>query len=217
MPSPYLSEDQCSSEFYSQVRRSFGILPIRTHGTRIEALEGTDVIYVVKSAMKRNVKALLVQEKAPYPPPFRFVLKKHQHNTLLNRQNTFRYRAYFYAFFCVKHLLQLQNITGRTVHFDVDKIPAFNSNTRRVRATASPFYVYPNHRRRRGYHLIEILLRLSYCWMGLPKKFFPQLIEDLRRLVEENERFYVAIYDKDEREVSIFLSLPRPERKYNEE
>jgi len=215
MPPPYLSEDQCSHEFYSQVRSNLGILPIRTNITKIETLEGVDVVYVVKSAMKRNVKAILVQEKAPYPPPFRFVLKKHQHNTLLKRQNAFKYRAYFYAFFCVKSLLQLQNIVGHTVHFDVDKIPAFGSKTRRVRVTASPFYVYPNYRRRRGYHFIEILLRISYCWMGLPKEFFPQLIDDLRRLVEENERFYVAIYDKDEKEVNIFFSLPRSEREYN--
>jgi len=58
MPSPYLSEDQCSHEFYNQVRCNFGLLPIRTHSTKIEALEGADVIYEVKSAMKRNVKAV---------------------------------------------------------------------------------------------------------------------------------------------------------------
>lgn len=95
MPSPYLSEDQCSHKFYSEVRRSFGIFPIRTNITKIEALEGVDVIYVVKSAMTRNVKAILVQEKAPYPPPFRFVLERHQHDTLLKRQNAFKHRAYF--------------------------------------------------------------------------------------------------------------------------
>jgi len=217
MSSPFLSEDQCSHEFYSQVRNNFHIFPIRTHSTKIEAVEGVDVIYAVKNAMNRNVKAVLVQEKAPYPPPFEFVLEKHQHDRLLRRQSTFRHRAYFYAFFCVQNPLQLQAIVGNTVHFDVDKIPAFNSAVSRVRATSNPFYVYPNRRQRRGYHFVEILLRISYCWVGLPNRFFPELIEDLTRLVEENVKFYVAIYDKDERELSILFSSQKSDQDHNKE
>ena len=211
MPPPYVSEDQCSHEFYNQVRGGYGIFPIRTHATKIETKEGVDVVYEIGRSMKRNVKAILVQEKAPLPPPFNFELKKRQHDTLVQRQNVFGFRAYFYAFFCVRNLRQLSNIMGRTVHFDVDKIPPFNSKTRRVQAIPNPFYVYLGTRRRRGYHFIEILLRVSYCWTGLPKRFFPQLIEDLKRLIEENQRFYVVIYDKDEKEARAYFNLPRSE------
>jgi len=57
-------------------------------------------------------------------------------------------------------------------------------------------------------------MQMSYCRMGLPEKHFSQLIEDLRRLIEENERFYVAIYDKDRKDLSLLFSQPRTEDEY---
>ena len=219
MPSPYVSEDWCSHEFYNKVSQLFRIFPIRTNATKIERKEGVDVVYEIQDPRRRNIKAVLVQEKAPLPPPFSFELNKRQHDLLLNRQRIFRRRAYFYAFFCIRNSHQLPYIMGRTVHFDVDKIPSFNSKTRRVKATTTPFYVYLSSRpkrgwRRRGYHFTEILLRVAYCWVGLPKKFFPQLAEDLKRLIEQNERFYMMVYDKDEKEAHVYFNLPRSEREH---
>lgn len=211
MSSPYLTEDQCSHEFYLAVRNSTNIFPIRTHGTKIEEKEGIDVIYVVQDAMERNVKVVLVQEKAPYPPPFTFKLKKKQHNTLWNRQNTFRYRAYFYGFFCVQLPSELPNIMGRTVHFEVDKIPLFSKTTYQVKASPNPFYVYCNSRRRRGYHFVEILMRLRYCRIGLSKSDLPKVIKDLKKLIEEKARFYLIVYDKDERDMQVVVSSSKPE------
>jgi hypothetical protein len=217
MPQPYFTEDRCSHEFYYQVRSNLNIFPIRTHCTKIEEKEKVDVVYVFKGLLNRNVKAVLVQEKAPYPPPFEFILEKDQHDILLLRQNAFGYRAYFYAFFCVQSAHEFQSILGNTVHFDVDKIPPFSSATHGVRATNNPFYVYPNKVRRRGYHLVEILSRVAYCWMGLPRKFFPQLIEDLQRLIEQRRKFYLAIYDKEEKETNLIFNLPGFEDDHDKE
>jgi len=211
MPKPFLTENQCSKEFYHSVRNSLNILPISIHGSKIEEVEEADVIYVLRNFRDKDVKALLVQEKAPYSPAYSFQLKRRQHDLLHNRQQAFRRRAYFYGLFCVQNTTELLSILGRTVHLDVDKIPRFSTETQRVKATPVPPYVYLGRFRRRGYHFVEILSRLGYCWMGLPSKFFPYLKDDLRRLIEEHVLFYLFIYHKPERTTDIYFVRPRLE------
>ena len=92
------------------------------------------------------------------------------------------------------------------MHFDVNKIPPFTTKTKQVSANPNPSYVYLNKRHRRGYHFVEILIRMNYCWFGLPRKYFPKLEKDLKRLIKENEKIYLAIYDKDAKDVQIFFN-----------
>ena len=189
--------------------------PIRTHGS-IEEKEGVDTVYVpdyIQRLRNKNVKALLVQEKAPYPPSFTFRLEKDQHDLLKNRQAAFRHRAYYYGFFCVKTPFELPYILGKTVHIDVDKIPKFNKLEKRVKATLHPFYIFHNSSKNRGYHLVEILQQMKYCNRGLPDKFFGQLAEDLIMLIRNRIRFYLILHHKDLDILEMFFVRPETERR----
>jgi len=198
MAKPLVNEGQCSHMFFSEIVRLYGILPLRVHGTTIEVNEGVDAVYIMdrlKDLQKRSSKLLLVQEKAAYKPPYTFILKKSQHDKMLNRQRLFTNRAYLYGFFCVKDFYELFQIFVRTIFVEADRMPQFTTFTKNIRGFLPTFSVRGPNYRRVGYPFTEILRRLIRCYIGLPNEYFGLLTEDLFSLLEKRIPFHLLTYD----------------------
>lgn len=219
MVKPLVNEDQCSHMFFSEIVRLYGILPLRVHGTAIEVTEGVDAVYIMnrlEDLQKRPSKLLLVQEKAAYRPPYSFILKKRQHDTMLNRQSLFTDRAYLYGFFCVKDFYELFQIFMRTIFVEANRIPQFATVTKTIQGFLPTFSVRGPNYRRVGYPFTEILRRLIKCYIGLPNKHFRLLTEDLFLLLKERIPFHLLTYDI-ERNITEIISPRRLEKEHTDE
>ena len=224
MVSSYFTEDQCSHMFFHQVAQFYDVFQYRVHGTPIEHEEGVDVVYIVDllekyDIMKKNAKVVLVQEKAPYPPPYSFYLEKNQHDTLLNRQRLFNRWSYFYAFFSVKTMAEFCHILSRTIFFPVSPISAFSTSTKTIKTTSGFRVIFTSQKRRhnrRGYPFSEFLVRLMHCNFGISRVGFPDLIEQLYVLWEAKIPVYFVIYDKDEERTEFLRMKKKGQKDENE-
>ena len=214
MAKPLVNEGQCSHMFFSEIIRLYGILPLRVHGTTIEVDEGVDAVYIMnrlKDLQKRSSKLLLVQEKAAYKPPYTFILKKSQHDKMVNRQKLFTNRAYLYGFFCVKDFYELFQVFVRTIFIEANRIPQFTTATKNIRGFSPTFRLRGPNYRRVGYPFMEIFRRLIRCYIGLPNEYFGLLTEDLYSLLEERIPFHLLTYDI-EKNIARIISPRRLER-----
>lgn len=203
---------------YHQVANFCGIVQYRVHLTSVEQLEGVDIIYAtkrLKSYEGKPAKVLLVQEKAPYRPPYSFHLEKSQHDALILKQHRFHTICYFYAFYSVKDNTEFQQILLRTIYFPVSRIPTFNMTAKTVQTAFHPIRVFPTSSNMRGYKVsirahsfFDIFLRLLDCHIGLPSSRFPDLIEDLESFWKQEIPVNLMISDTKEKTVE-FLAMKK--------
>lgn len=219
MARPLVIEDQCSHMFFSEILRLYGVLPLRVHGTIIEAIEGVDVIYIIeklKDLQNRESKLLLVQEKAAYTPAYTFQLTKNQHDRILRRQKLFANRAYLYGFFCVKDFYELFQVFVRTLFVDAARIPQFHTSTKNIRGSLQSYSISGRNFTRTGYPFAEILRRFVKCYIGLPNEYFRMLTEDLYDLLERKLPFHLLTYDIEKNVVEV-ISPRRFKEKHTED